>query len=136
METKRMVAVAVGVGTFLMACGGPLEDTTTSEEALGEQSSGLTASLSCSQGLSRVSCDAVVTEGIAPFTYTWTQRIYLEATGRYYTSGPTSGGASRSFTCLNPDETGTYFSSIRISATVSDATGAVVRTTSGDFSCG
>ncbi|MCK8503102.1 MULTISPECIES: hypothetical protein [Myxococcus] len=136
METKRMVAVVLGAGTVLMACGGPLEDTTTSEETLGEQRAGLTASLFCSQGLARVYCDALVTEGIAPFTYTWTLRTYVEATGRYYTSGPMPGVASRSFTCPTPDESGTYFSSIHITATVTDATGAVVHARSGEFACG
>ncbi|MCP3064308.1 hypothetical protein LXT21_36605 [Myxococcus sp. K38C18041901] len=136
MKSKLMVAVVLGAGTLLTACGGTLEDTPTSEDVMGAQRAGLTASLSCSQDSSRVSCDALVTEGVAPFTYTWTQRIFLEATGRYYTSGPTPGGASRSFTCRTPDESGTIFSSLRVSATVTDATGAVVHTSSGEFSCG
>jgi hypothetical protein len=137
MKSKRMVALVLGAGTWLTACGGPIDDTPRSEETLGAQRAGLTASLSCSQDPVWLRCEVLVTEGVPQFTYAWTQRIFLEATGRYYTSGPTPGAASRSFSCRPPDETGTLLSSLRVSATVTDATGAVVHAGySSEFSCG
>ncbi|NTX64082.1 hypothetical protein HUA74_25845 [Myxococcus sp. CA051A] len=136
MATNFMAATMLGAGLFLMACGGPADIEDPGADSLVTQDAALSASLACSQDFSGVTCTATVTDGIPPFTYSWTQQHFLYATNRTYTSGPTAGGATRSFSCPGPDGTGTFLYDLRARVTVTDSTGASVSTGYGPyFSC-
>ncbi len=86
-----------------------------------------------------MSCTAIVTGGVAPYTYHWSERIYLYVTNKFYIRGPfiSSRSGPFSYSCIEPyGNGGEAFSDSNVRVYVIDANGAQSTSAqSGWYSC-